>query len=141
MTDEVKKIPEPAIKEMLSVLAGNKVYNLAAPQHAVAPYIIYQTLPGGDRWRSINGPSGTAQIIMQISCYHAIAIEAAKLGSQVESILDGYMGSVYYGNDSPQDFVKIGGISFQDGASDIDSTEDPLLFKYYATYLITYDQQ
>lgn len=133
------KCCEPALFEMLKGLVSNRVYEGRAPQNAVVPYIVYQKVDG-ERWHHLKGPSGVAQDFMQVDTYGADAIERRLIRGQVESILDGYIGTVYHGNNSPQEFVKIGGISHQSDFNTIEQTDEPFLYRNCATYLVTYDQ-
>lgn len=131
---------EPALWELLDPLCSGNVYFLQAPQGATGPFIIIQRTDS-TRWRSINGPSGMAQAYIQIDCYASTIRAARTLGMAVESALDGYANTVYYGSNSPQDYVKIGGISLQNDSDTLDQTDDPLLYRNLATYLVTYNQK
>jgi len=51
------KIVEYAIFELLDGLASGRIYALRAPQNVTAPFVVFQRV-GGERWRSINDPSG-----------------------------------------------------------------------------------
>ena len=133
------KIVERAIYELLKTLASGKVYALRAPQGDTGPFIIFQRTDS-ERFRSINGPSGIAQAFIQVDCYATDYYQSKELGASVEEILDGHRGIVYYGDDSPQEFVNIGGISLQTDVDIIDQTDEPLLFRSTATYLATYHQ-
>jgi len=134
-----KKIVRRALHELLKNLASGKVYASRAPDDAVAPYIILQR-ESSERWRSLNGPSGIAQATIQIDVYADTAYGAEGLAGDVETILDGYRGLVYYGANSPQDSIRIGGISLQSDADLFDQTEKPFLHRVTGFYLVTYDQ-
>ncbi len=138
MTD--LKIVEPAIHELLKGLASAAVYFMRAPQNAVGPFIIIQRTDS-ERWRHINGPTGMVQAYIQIDCYAASYIAAKTLGAAVESILDGYQGTVYYGSQSPQPGVYIGGISLQHDIDTLDQTDAPVLYRNLSTFLVTYRQR
>lgn len=135
----MKKYCEPAIHELLKPLASGAVYALRAPDNAKGPFIIFQQIDS-ERWRDINGPAGQKQVYMQIDCYDISQYGAKDLGGEVETILDGFAGTVYYGTDSPQKFVKIGGITCQGDDDLIDQTAKPLLHRNSAVYLITHEQ-
>lgn len=132
------KIIEPAIYELLKSLAAGKVYHQRAKQNE-KDFIVFQSVDS-ERWRSINNPSGIAQEYIQVDCYNKESFAAKRTAAQVEDILDGFRGDVAWGTDSPQEFVKIAGISRQNGIDLIDQTEEPLLFRSSATYLVTYHQ-
>lgn len=133
------KTVEPAIFELLKSLNSNRVYPLNAPQNATAPFIVYNRVDS-ERWRAVNGPSGIAQATIQVDVYAATYQAAKELALSVENTLDGHRGLVYYGTDSPQEFVRIAGISLQNDVDLLDQTEKPLLFRNSANYLVTYEQ-
>lgn len=133
------KTVEPAIFELLKSLNSNRVYPLNAPQNVTAPFIVYNRVDS-ERWRSVNSPSGIAQATIQIDVYAATYQAAKELALSIENTLDGYRGLVYYGTDSPQEFVRIAGISLQNDVDLLDQTEKPLLFRNSANYLVTYEQ-
>lgn len=136
----MKKYPDPAIHHLLKGLAAGKVYARRAPDDSQdSNFIVFQKTDSL-RWRAINGPSGMAQVFMQIDSYDSTPYGAEELGGEVESILDGYRGTVYYGENSPQDFVRIAGISLQNDVDIFDQTARPFLFRKSASYLITFEQ-
>jgi len=132
-------IVEYAIFELLDGLAGGRVYALRAPQNVTTPFIIFQRT-GGDRWRNINGPSGMAQVEMQIDCYADDFYASKSLADSVENILDGYRNTVYYGSGSPQSSVRIAGITLQSESDILDQTDEPFLYRNTSRYLVTYEQ-
>lgn len=134
------KLVEPAIYELLKNLAGGKVYALAAPDGENGPFIVFQRVDS-ERWRDINGPSGIAQAHIQIDSYAEKYYDAKALGASIEVILDGYRGTVSYGTDSPQNTVAIAGITLQNDVDITDQTDEPILFRNAATYLVTYHQE
>ncbi len=133
------KTCEPAIFELLKALAGGNVFGGRAKKNQESPFIIYQRADSV-RWRSLNGPSGLAQAYIQIDSYEKDYNAARALAAQVETVLDGYRGIVYYGSGSPQDFVRIGAISAQSDVDLLDQTDEPLLHRVSATFLVTYEQ-
>lgn len=134
------KYIEKGLFELLKTLAGGKVYAMRAEQGATGPFVIFQNTDSG-RWRSINNPSGIAQAQFRIDAYAQEFYEAKALAGQIEAALDGYRGTVYYEGDSPQDSIFIAGISLQTESDILDETENPLLFRNTALYLVTYHQR
>ena len=134
------KIVEPAIQALIASLCPGNVFFLEAPQGATGPFIIVQRTDSL-RWRHINGPSGIAQAYIQIDCYYGGYLAAKALAASVESALDGYQGKVYYGNQSPQDYVLIGGISLQNDLDNLDQTDAPKLYRNISSFLVTYNQR
>lgn len=140
------KFSEPAIFELLKTLvADESVFWGAAPPNQKADFIVYQEVDTDKMGKFILNPSpgqaATVQSYIQVDCYSETALGAKTLGKLVEFTLDGYENTVYYGGNSPQDFVVIGSISKQDGdAMLVDRTDEPLLFRNSAVYLVTYNQ-
>lgn len=133
------KLVERAIYERLKTLAGGKVYVAAAPENAVAPFIVFQRVIG-ERWKALAGSTGQANANMQIDCYATSYYAAKALAIEVEELLDSYAGNVYYGTGSPQNFVKILGSSLQSESDLIDETDSPLLHRVLSTYQVLYEQ-
>lgn len=130
---------ERGIYELLKTKASGKVYNQLAPQTNDVPFIVYSRVDSS-RWRSINGPDGIAQAYIQVDVYsHGIYV-TKELAIDIENTLDGYRGVVNYGTDSPQDYVKIAGISLENDVDLIEQESEPFLFRNSATYLVTYYQ-
>lgn len=135
------KFPEPAIFKLISTELGHtRIYPLRAPQNATAPFVVYQKTGSNDRWRGINRPSNIAQASIQIDVYAAAYDDAKTIAAQIERILDGYRGTVYYGASSPQESVEIKGISLQNDFDTLDQTDEPFLFRNSADFLVTYGQ-
>jgi hypothetical protein len=132
------KTCERAVYALLSSFAGGRVYAMRAPQNATAPFIVFQRI-SGDRWRSINAPSGVAQALMQVDAYAETFYGAKDLASQIEAALDGYRGDVLYGTNSPQDSLAICGITWQNETDLFDQTDEPFLFRVSSNFLITYE--
>ena len=130
---------ERGIYELLKNLAGGRVFLLQAEKNCAAPFIVFQRTDS-ERWRGINSPSGMAQAYIQVDAYAKDAYTAKDLALEVESILDGHRGVVYHGNGSPQDFVRIAGVSLQNDFDTLDQTDEPVLFRNTAVYLVTYEQ-
>lgn len=140
------KYPEPAIFELLkNIVADESVYWEAAPPNKQGDFIVYQQIDSDQFGKRVlnrtTGQAGIVQSYIQIDCYGTTPAAKKVLGKLVEYTLDGYQGTVYYGDNSPQDSVVIGAISKQDGETDfVDRTDEPLLFRNSAVYLVTYNQ-
>ena len=138
------KYCERAIYELLKALAGGKVYAMQAPHNAPGPFVIFQRIdserPGKATLNRTAGQGGLAQATIQIDAYAASYFAAKDLGVQIETILDGYRGTVYYGTNSPQESVRIAGVTLQNDSDLFDQTDQPNLFRNSATYLVTYQQ-
>lgn len=134
------KLPELAVKERLSDLISNRVYPLRAPDNMTDDFIVYQRV-GAERYRSINAPSGLVQATIQVDCYSKSYYNVKSLQLAVESRLDGFRGVVSYGSSSPQESVRIGGISLISENELIDTEDEPVLYRVTMSFLITYDQE
>jgi len=131
---------EPAIHEKLKALAGGRVLALCAQQNTVVPFIVFNRV-SADRWRSFNGPSGVVQAYIQIDAYGADYYEAKNLAAEIEVILDGFSGLVPYGSNSPQDSVKICGMSLENDVDLLEQTVEPFLYRNSMSFLVTYEQE
>jgi len=139
------KICEPAIHELIKTLvAGEKAYWLAAPPNTPGPFLIFQEIDSDQFGKPVlnrtPGTPGTVQAFIQIDAYADAPAEAKALGKSVEYTLDGYSGTVYHGPNSPQESVVIGAITKQNDIDLVDRTDEPLLFRNSAVYLVTFNQ-
>lgn len=130
---------ERAIYELLKTLANGEVSYMRAKQDAKGPYIVIQRVDSA-RVRSLQGPSKLPSAYLQIDCYDQSYIASKELSYQVETILDGFRGTVYYGGDSPQESVTIGSISLQNDLDLLDETDDPVMYRNSLTFLVMYHQ-
>ena len=133
------KTVERAIYEKLKTFASGRVYAMRAVQNATAPFVVFQRT-SSDRWRSVNAPSGIAQARIQVDVYAETYYEAKDMAASIEAVLDGLRDQVNYGDNSPQDFLKIAGISLETDVDLFDQTEEPFLYRNSATYLLKYEQ-
>jgi hypothetical protein len=138
MTDDLKII-EPAIEQLLKTLANGQIYHLRAPQGVTGSFIIFQQVDS-DRWETLDGPTRVALSYQRIDAYAVNSYDAIKLGAQIEKILDGYVGRVYHGDDSPQEYVDIADLKYQNTFDLLDDNEEPFMFRNSAVYLINYNQ-
>lgn len=140
----------PAIIELMQPLVDadlsgkKKAYVQKAPQNETGPFIIVQKVDSNIFGKNVldraAGVAGTVQAYIQIDAYSLSYYDTDALAKMIESTLDGYGGTVYYGGNSPQDFVVIGGITLQNDVDILDETEEPTLHRNSAVYLVTYNQ-
>jgi hypothetical protein len=130
---------EKGIYELLKTKASGRVYAQLAKQTKESPFIVFSRT-SAERWRNINGPDGICQAAIQVDVYSESYYTTKNLAREVEVILDGYRGTVNYGTDSPQDFVKIAGITLENDVDLIDQEDEPFLYRNSASYLVTYYQ-
>lgn len=129
-----------AVFELIKNVIPNKCFVIKAPDNEQGNFIVFQKIDS-TRWRSINAPSGIAQDFMQVDIYSQDIYTAKDNAAIIEGILDGFRGIVSYGDNSPQETIKIGGISLQNELDLIEQEEELSLFRVSQTYLITYDQE
>lgn len=138
------KTCERAIYELLKTLANGDVFAMRAPDNHAGPFIIFQRVDRNTEIKkTLNrtpGTAGLAQVTMRIDAYADSYYDAKDLATSIEDILDGYTGTVLHGTNSPQDFVVIGSVSLQNDFDIVDKTEEPLLFRVSASYLIIHEQ-
>ena len=134
------KYPERAIYQLIATAVGHtRVYMLRAPQNPTYPCVVIQRTDS-DRWRSINSPSGLAQANIQIDVYAKDIYQAKDEAAKIETALDGYRNTVYYGGNSPQDFIRIAGITLNSDTDTLDQTTEDFLYRNLASYTVTYEQ-
>lgn len=134
------KTCERGIFELLVGFAGGNVFAQRAPQKQVPPFIVFQRVDSTRLGRHLRGTTGLAQAYIQIDVYANEYYAAKDLAASVENAIDGYTGIVYHGSDSPQQFVEICGVSLQNDVDLLDETDEPLLQRNSAVYLVTYKQ-
>lgn len=122
-----------------TAVPAHGVYEILAPQGTAAPFVVY-TCVSEARWKHLQGPSGMAQDLFQIDVYGATSAAARALAATIETALDGFSGLVYHGANSPQDSVRIGGVSKTGGFSLLDQAEEPFLYRASGDYLVTYER-
>ena len=131
---------EKALKEILSEFASNRVYLMRAPQNVTQPFIIYRRTDS-DRIRHINGPSGLVFASFQIDVYANKPYDAKDIASAIQTKLDGFRDTVYYGSNSPQDSIRIAGISLQNEFDDLSEQDaEPYLYRNTMIFLVKYEQ-
>ncbi len=139
------KFVEPALFELVKdLVADEKAFWMRAPDNETGPFIIYQHVDRDQFGKNVlnrtPGQPGKVQAYIQIDCYAQVIDVTKALGASVEYALDGYSGTVYHGTDSPQDSVVIDAIALQNDVDLVDQTDEPLLFRNSAVYLVTYNQ-
>jgi len=133
------KILERALFTKLSSIENVDVFTARADDNITGDFIVLQRTDS-ERWRHINAPDGIAQAKIQIDCYSLDYWKAKEIAAEVEAMLDGFVGIVYYGDDSPQNFVDIAGVTMQNDFDTFDNTEEPFLYRNLSNFTVTYKQ-
>lgn len=118
-------------------LGGKRIFPMKLQQGIAKPSIVYQRISGqGDH--HMQGPSGLNRIRMQIDCWASSADIANDLANRVKSRIDGFRGSMTWGDASPEDAIVVQGIFFD---SERDLYDDAVkLYAVSRDYLIWYEE-
>lgn len=100
----------------IAALVGVRVYPVILKQGVTDPSIVYSRISGiGDH--HMQGASGLARPRIQIDCYSLSADTATTLANLVKERIDGFRGSMPWGENSPEEAIVVQGIFF-DGERD-----------------------
>lgn len=138
------KYPEKAvyeiIKDLAVVAAENQVYVGRAPQGVTGDFIVMNNTDSA-RMRELTAATGMAQATVQIDCYSESPFGAKDLAAAVEGALDSYVGVVSYGDESPQESIRLAGANLQNMFDVVEPQErTPFLYRTTSIYLVTYEQ-
>jgi hypothetical protein len=123
-------ILEIAVRSKLEAIDGTtKAYALFVPQNTLAPFDVYQRI-GAERDFTLQGPSGLADVRMQIDTYAIGYIEARTRAGLIRQAFDGFRG-VVSGVDILACRLDSDFDLFEEGT-------DPKLFRVSADYLISH---
>lgn len=95
----------------IAAIVGTRVYPVILPQGVTTSSIVYKRISNIGDWH-MQGPSGIGRPRIQIDCWSQDADVAANLGLLVKQRLDGYRGTMLWGEDSPEEGIIIQGIFF-----------------------------
>ena len=96
----------------ITALAGTRIYPTKLPQGVVDPSIVYTRISGqGDH--HMGGPSGLSRVRMQIVCWATSASSAVNLANAVKNYLDGFRGTVLWGDNSPPEAIDVRGVFYE----------------------------
>jgi len=106
----------------IAAIVGSRLHPLVLPQGDTGPSIVYRRIsPIGDH--HMQGASGLVSTRTQIDCWALTADAAAALADLVKERLDGFAGTMLWGEDSPAEAIVVQGIFFRGGlGDDYDST-------------------
>lgn len=110
-------------------LVGNRIYPLALPQSPALPAVTYQRI-STTRTRTKDGPTGAAEVRVQMSCWSMSYIEAKRVADAIRHALDGYRGSM--GGHYVYVAASEGELDFYE--------PDTQLYQVAADYLIWYEE-
>ena len=132
------KHPERIIEPLLSGITatGTNIFALYAPKNHPAPYIIYQRVDT-DIDIHLKGASGIKQALIQVDVYSEKYWTTRNVAGTIQDILNGFRGLVDYVEDGQQETIDVRGITCQSDVDILDGTDDPILCRSTARYLIT----
>lgn len=121
-----------------TMVGGTRVYPVRLPQGVIEPSIVYQRISAlGDH--HMQGASGLTRPRMQISCWAQTADLATQLANLVKARIDGYRGSMLWGENSPAEAIVVQGIFFD---SERDLYDEALkLHALSRDYLIWFEER
>jgi hypothetical protein len=98
-----------------------RIFPIKLPQGEKRTSIVYTRISGqGDH--HMQGPSGLNRARVQVDCWAPTADAADLLARQVKERIDGYGGSILWGDDSPEEAIVVQGIFFDNEREDYDDT-------------------
>lgn len=134
--------PRPALRTLLldtpAVPAPGGIWPVMAKQGETRAQLVY-TRTGGIGDHTLEGPSGLAEARFQFDAWAKDIDTAAALADAVKERLDGYGGTVEYGDDSPQAEVKFQGI-FYDGREIEGFDGTAKMFRVGRSYRVLYSE-
>lgn len=115
-----------------------RIYAALAKKNAATPFIVYQRIET-TQWRSINGPSGISQALMQIDVYDKLPLDVKETADKLAAALDGYRNTVTIPGTSPAQQIRFAGISLQNAVDIFDQTDQPFLHRVSMDFLVTFE--
>lgn len=135
--------PRPGLRALLlaspAVPATGGIYPIRAKQGETRPQLVYSRQSGIPE-HTMEGPASLATVRFQFDAWAKDVDAAAALADAVKFRLDGYSGTVSYGDDSPQPEVKFYGI-FYDGR-EIEGPDDASgMYRVGRSYMVHYRER
>lgn len=121
----------------IAAIVGTRIHPVKLPQGQTQPSIVYSRVSGlGDN--HMHGPSGLSRPRIQIDCWAQSVDTAASLANLVKERIDGFRGSMLWGENSPEEAIVIQGIFFESEREDYDS--ESALYRMSRDYLCWYEE-
>lgn len=115
-----------------------RLFPVKLPQGETRDSIVYSRISGlGDH--HMQGPSGLARPRIQIDCWAQSLDAAVSLANLVKERLDGFKGSMLWGDNSPAEAIVVQGIFFDSEREDYDDTAK--LYRVSADYFIWFAER
>lgn len=121
-----------------AAVGGVRVYPIKLPQGQTLTSIVHTRISGqGDH--HMEGPSGLNRGRVQIDCWSTSADAADLLARQVKERIDGYRGSILWGDDSPEEAIVVQGIFFESEREDFDDVAQ--MYRSSKDYIVWYEER
>lgn len=120
-----------AVTALVGSGSNARIYAMTAPQRVTTPYVTYQRI-SGERWRTMDGPTGMAQPRIQVDAFATTYAGTKALGTAVRQALDGYRGTI--------GGVRVGGIAIMTDMDLYESDVDPKLYRVSMDFMVTHDE-
>ena len=117
---------------------GQRIFPVVLPQGLKKTSIVFSRISGqGDH--HMQGASGLNRTRMQIDSWAPTADGADLLARQVKERIDGYRGSMLWGEDSPAEAIVVQGIFFDSEREDYDDVAK--MYRSSKDYLVWYEER
>lgn len=118
----------------ISAAVGSaRIYPIKLPQGQKLASIVYSRISGyNDHY--MDEPSGVNRARVQIDCWAPTTDAADLLARQVKNQIDGYRGSILWGENSPADAIIVQGIFFDSEREDWD--DDAQMYRSSKDYIV-----
>jgi len=132
-------LDDAAIAALITPASGPaRIYPITLLQGQTQPSIVYTRISGqGDH--HMQGASGLARPRIQIDCWSQSADTATTLANLVKERIDGYRGSILWGEDSPEEAIVVQGIFFDSEREDWD--QESGLYRVSRDYLVWHEER
>jgi hypothetical protein len=114
-----------------------RIFPVRLPQGELRASVVYSRISGlGDH--HMEGASGLTRPRVQIDCWAQSANAADELARLVKARLDGFRGDILWGDDSPEEAIKVQGIFFESEREFYDDVAK--LYRVSHDYFVWFEQ-
>lgn len=117
---------------------GKRIFPVVLPQGVNKTSIVYSRISGlGDH--HMEGASGLSRPRVQIDCWATDPDAADLLSRRVKQRIDGFRGSLLWGDNSPEEAIVVQGIFFESEREDYDGTAK--LYRSSRDYFVWFEER
>lgn len=121
-----------------TAVGGDRIFPVVLKQGEKRASIVYSRISGlGDH--HMQGASGLARPRIQIDCWAPKADDAVSLANLVKERIDGFRGSMLWGDNSPAEAIVVQGIFFESEREDYDDAAK--LYRVSRDYFVWYEER